>query len=112
MGCHVCMSVFLSPGLSVICASSKCERKRPGLGDTLECIVDLLWVSGSRQATYRPPHPGERSDQFFIRGKMSLPSNRQMTLFYPFSRDKIRAKILDLRGFYQRLTHLIGGQMK
>ena len=32
VGCHVCMSVCLSPGLSDICVSSKCERKRPGLG--------------------------------------------------------------------------------
>ena len=32
---HVCMSVCLSIGLSDICANSKCERKRPGLGRAL-----------------------------------------------------------------------------
>ena len=30
------MSVWLFPGLSVICASSKCECKRPGLGDAIQ----------------------------------------------------------------------------
>ena len=38
VGCHVCMSVCLSLGLSVICASSKCERKRPGLGRPLSPV--------------------------------------------------------------------------
>ena len=32
VGYHVCMSVCLSHGLAVICANSKCERKRPDLG--------------------------------------------------------------------------------
>ena len=44
---HVCMSVCLSIGLSYICANSKCERKRPGLGRASEMCTILssyIWL--------------------------------------------------------------------
>ena len=48
-GCHVCMSVCLSIGLSVICANSKCKRKRPGVRRALASALESgdLVVNGS-----------------------------------------------------------------
>ena len=55
-------------------------------------VLDLLGVSG----THGPLHPDVTNPRNSRESLASNASDGQMTLFHPFSSDKIRAKILDL----------------
>ena len=83
VGCHVCMSVCLSPGLSVICASSKCERKRPGLGDALDYSGDV----DNRRVFYVLPFLASYANgtcliRLSIKKNLTVIPNRYLMEFY------------------------------